>query len=109
MKLKTKNSSHSTLRIGDKEKYIEETVNTNFLGLQLDNHINWKNRIEQMIPNLSTYYAARLMVHISNINTLKSIYYTYLHSIIKYGIMVWGNSSKSRKIFILEKNGWCTT
>jgi hypothetical protein len=103
IKLKTRNSSHSTLHIGDKEKYIEDSVNTNFLGLQLDNHINWKNHIEEMIPNLSTFYANRLMVHISNINTLKSIYYTYLHSIIKYGIIVWGNSFKSGKIFSLEK------
>ena len=52
---------------------------------------------------LSTCYAIRLMVHISNINTLKSIYYTYMHSIIKYGIIVWGNSSKRGKIFSLEK------
>jgi len=27
------------------------------------------------------------MVCISNINTLKSIYYTYFHSVIKYGII----------------------
>ena len=100
IELKTKNSSHSTLHVGDKEKYI---MNMNFLGLQLDNHVNWKNHIEEMIPKLSTCYAIRLKVHISNINTLKSIYYTYLHSIIKYGITVWGNSFKSRKIFSLEK------
>ena len=33
MKFITKNSSHSTLHIGYKEKYVEETVNTKFLGL----------------------------------------------------------------------------
>jgi len=27
--------------------YIEVTVNINFLGLQIDNHINWKNCIKQ--------------------------------------------------------------
>jgi len=40
MKFITKNSSHSALHIGYKEKYIEETVNTKFLGLQINNHIN---------------------------------------------------------------------
>jgi hypothetical protein len=40
MKFITKNSSHSTLLIGYKEKYIEETENTKFLGLQIDNQIN---------------------------------------------------------------------
>jgi hypothetical protein len=39
MKFITKNSSHSTLHIGYK-KYTEETENTKFLGLQIDNQIN---------------------------------------------------------------------
>jgi len=53
MKFITQNSSHSTLHIGYRQKYTEETVHTKFLGLQIDNHINWKNHIEEMIPKLS--------------------------------------------------------
>jgi hypothetical protein len=53
MKFITKNSSRSTLHIGYKENYVEETVNTKPLVLQIDNHINWKNKTEQMIPKLS--------------------------------------------------------
>jgi len=65
MKFITRNSSHSTLHIGYKEKYVEETVNTKFLGLQIDNHINWKNHKQKMIPKLSEVcYAIRSMVHI---------------------------------------------
>jgi hypothetical protein len=75
MKLTTKYSSHSTWHIGYKEKYIGERVNTKFLGLQTDNHIYWKDHIEHVIPNLSgAYFTVKSMVHISNINTLKSIY-----------------------------------
>jgi len=44
MKFKTNNSSHSTQCIGYKEKYIEEAVNTKFLGLQIDIHLDWKNQ-----------------------------------------------------------------
>jgi hypothetical protein len=95
MKHVTKNSSHSTLYIGYKEKYIEETVNTKYLGLQIDNHINWKNHTEQMIPKLhGACYAIQSMVHTSNIHTLRSIYYAHFHS---------GNSSNSGKIFTLQK------
>ena len=64
----TNNSSHSALCIGYKEKYIEETVNTKFLGLQIDNHLTWKNHIAQIIPKLSAAcYAVRSMAHITNI------------------------------------------
>jgi len=75
MKFITKNSSHSALHIDYKEKCIEKAENTTFLDLQIDNHINWKNHIEEMIPKLSrARYAIRAIVHISNINTVKSIY-----------------------------------
>jgi hypothetical protein len=50
------NLSHSTLHVDYKEKHIEEAENTTFLGLQIDNHINWKNHIEEMIPKLSRAY-----------------------------------------------------
>jgi hypothetical protein len=91
IKFITRNSSHSTLHIGYKEKYIEETMNTKLLDLQTDNHINWKNHKEKMIPKLSeVYYAIRSMVRISNINTLKSVYYVYFNSIIKYGKIFLG-------------------
>ena len=76
MKFITKNSANSALLFGNKEEYIEETVHTKFLSLQIDNHINWKNHIEEIIPKLSdAYYAVRSMVQISNINTLKSVHY----------------------------------
>ena len=81
-------------------KNIEETVNTKFLGLRTENHIHWKNHIEQMIPKLNAAcYTIRSMVHISNIYTLKSNFYAYFCSIIKYGVIFWGNSSNSGKIF----------
>ena len=53
MKFITKNSSHCTLHVGDREEYREETINTKFLGLQIDNHLNSKNHTEQLIPKLS--------------------------------------------------------
>jgi hypothetical protein len=100
----TKNSPHCALCIDYRGKYIEETINTKFLGLQIDNHLIWKNHFDQMVPKLSgAYYAIRSIYHISNINTLKSIYFAYFHYIIKYGIIFRGNSSNSKKIFTLQK------
>ena len=79
-------------------------VNTKFLGLQIDNHINLKNHIRQVIPKLNgACYTFRSVVQISNINTLKSFYYAYCHPIIKYGIIFLGNCSSSGKIITLHK------
>jgi hypothetical protein len=80
------------------------SINTKFLGPQIDNHLSWKNHIDLMIPKLSrACYAIRLMSHINSTDTLKSIYFAYFHSIMKYGIIFWGNSSNSKIIFTLQK------
>ena len=79
-------------------------MNTKFLGLRIDNYINWKNHIEEMICKFSgACHAVRFMIHISNINAVKSIYYAYFHSFIKYGIIFWGNSSNSGNILTSQK------
>jgi hypothetical protein len=70
MKFITKNSSHSTLHIGYKVKYMVEMVSRTFVVLQTDNHQNWKNHAEQVVPKLSrAWCTVRSVVHISNINT----------------------------------------
>jgi hypothetical protein len=53
IKLETLNSSLYALTTGYKNKYTEETVLVyiKFLVLQLDSHLNWKDYIDQMIPN----------------------------------------------------------
>jgi hypothetical protein len=70
MKFVTKNSPHCALTVGYKDKYIEEVVNTKFLGIHLDNHLNWNNHIDEIIPKLSAAcYAVKHIYHISNNNT----------------------------------------
>ena len=49
----TKTSSHSVLHIDCKENYIVEIVNAKFLGLQIPNHIKWRNQNEQIILKLN--------------------------------------------------------
>jgi hypothetical protein len=85
IKFITNKSPQYNLKMSYDEKCIEESINTKFLGLQSDNHLNWKNHIDLMIPKLSrTCYAIRSMSHISSTDILKSIYFAYLHSIMKY-------------------------
>jgi hypothetical protein len=114
IKLISKNSSHSTLCIGYKEKYTEDTVNTKFLGLPIDNHINWKNHIEQMIPKLSgARYAIRSMVRISNIYThINLLYvlpfcYKIWNNFLGYLFQQWEDFHFTKEIH--QNYGWGTT
>ena len=67
IKFVTINQPHCALTISCKDKYIEETVNLKFLGIQIDNHLNWRNHIDQIIPKLSiACYVVRQMYRICN-------------------------------------------
>jgi hypothetical protein len=100
----TRNIPQYPLNIGYSDKYIKEAVNTTFLGLKIDNQLNWKDHMDQLFPKLSgACYAIRSMLHISNTDTLKSIYFACFHPLMKYGIIFWGNTTDSKKVLIWQK------
>lgn len=51
----------------------------------------------------SISYAMRILTKACTMDALRAVYFAYIHSIIAYGIPFWGNSTKSREIFILQK------
>jgi hypothetical protein len=104
MKFTTNSTPPYVLNIECNGKYIEESVNTKSLGLQIDSHLSWSNHIDKLIPKLSGgCYAVRCMFYVSNTETLKSIYLDYFYCVMKYGIIFWGNSSFSKRVFTLQK------
>jgi len=66
--------------------------------------MNWKNHVAKILPKLSrACYAVRAIYSFSSLNALKMIHFSYFHSVINYGIIFWGNSSESNKIFLAKK------
>jgi len=41
--------------------------------------------------------------YVLNLETLQTAYYAYFHSIMRYGIIFWGNATDSYKVFKLQK------
>jgi hypothetical protein len=87
-KFTTINVPYCPLSTGYNNRYIEEIAQTKFLGLQMDSHLNWKTHVDELIPELSAAcYAVGSLLHISNTDMLRSVYYAYFHSLMKYGII----------------------
>ena len=108
MKVITKNSSHSTLHIAYKEDNTERMVNTKPLGLQIDNHINWKNRIEQIVPKpIAASYAVRSKIHINDTNTkinllcILSFYCKKRNNFLGQLFQQWEDFHLQKKIIII--------
>jgi hypothetical protein len=71
---------------------------------QIDNHLNWKCHIDQILPKLSTAgFVTRQLFYVLNLKNLWIAYFAYFHSIIRYGIMFWGNAINNWKVFKLQK------
>jgi hypothetical protein len=103
VKFTTTNLPLYPLVVGYADKLIKKTTNIKFLVIQIDNHINWKSRINQIIPKLSAAcFAVRKLFHILNLDALRMVYFTYFQSVIKYGIIFWGNSTDADRVFILQ-------
>ena len=83
--------------IGYKENYIVDMEGTEFLNLQIDNHLHWKYHIEQITPELiRECYMVRSVLHINNL-------FCVLSFNCKHGIIFWSNSSGSGNLSTLQK------
>ena len=77
---------------------------TKFLELMIDNILSWKNHTDQLMSKLSkSCYAIRTVKYFMPQPTLRMIYLPYVHSIMTYSIILWGNSSYSSNIFKIQK------
>jgi len=47
-----------------KDNLIDEVKSTKFLGMHIDNYMNWKNHVEQIFPKLSAAcFSIRNLIH----------------------------------------------
>jgi hypothetical protein len=91
------------MKISCGNKLIKKTKNTKFLGLDLDSSLSWKDHIDQIMLKLGrACYAIRYVKHFMSLHTLRTVYFSYFHSILSYGIIFWGNSAYSLNIFKIQ-------
>ena len=75
-----------------------------FLGLNITDTLTWNSHIETILPKLgSACFAMRSIKPFLSQQMLKAIYYSQFHSIILYGLIFWGNSPHSARVFGMQK------
>jgi exonuclease III len=100
----TTNSSITQIEISHNNKCIVNSSNTRFLGIILDEGMSWKDHTDGLKVKLSkACYAIRFLRPLVSHESLRTIYFSYFHAVMTYGIIFWGNSSHSDSIFKLQK------
>ena len=78
---------------------------TKFLGIEIDSELNWKEHVQYLAKKISSFtYALRIVSNSVNEEAALTAYYSYVNSRITYGIIFWGNSADSPRIFRLQKS-----
>jgi len=83
---------------------INLTNSIKFLGIILDSSLTWKKHIDHTNSKLNSLgYILRSLRSVLSLKIIKQIYTSYVHSVLNYGIIFWGNLLYSRTIFITQK------
>lgn len=79
-----------------------------FLGLNIDAKLQWRPQIEALADRLSSAaYAVRTIRQLTDEAAARLVYYSYFHSIMSYGILLWGKAADIQNIFVLQKGNPC--
>ena len=77
------------------EKEIKRTDCIKFLGVLLDENLTWNNHIHvienKIAKNIGILYKARYTI---NQQGLRSLYYSFIHSYLNYGNIVWASTTE---------------
>ena len=100
----TRNTNQMEIIIDHDNKTIPICNSTKFLGITVDCTLSWKHHIDLVTRKLSTIcYLIRNIKPYLSLCTLKMTYHSLFHSIMSHGIIFWGNSPHSSKIFKIQK------
>jgi hypothetical protein len=97
-KAKMSQSDQSTLKFMDKQ--INSTHCIDFVGVTL----SWQGHITRVITKLnSACFAIRTLKFFLTIENLRTVYFAYVHSAIRYGLPFWENAVNGKNVFITQK------
>ena len=84
---------------------IEKTISYKYLGVYIDNNLNWKLQIEKLCSKLSSVCGILSKVrHYLDRDSLMLIYNSLFDSRLRYGILGWGTASEQylSKVRVLQ-------
>ena len=104
MQFFTKQQQKIDIQVSISESIIPDTTSIKFLGLLIDNKLRWKAYGNELAKKLNkACYAIRIVKSSVSSKSLTWIYHSYFHSVLRYGILFWGNSPICRDIFRIQK------
>ena len=78
------------------------------LGFLVDGSLSWADHIVSLCRKLSSaIYSIRRIKFIAGSTAALLTYHAHFHSLASYGVILWGASTRWRKMYDLIRNGCC--
>lgn len=104
IQFKTYNSKPIKLNIKHDHTTVEEVDSTIFLGIKFDRNCNWKGHIDSLCGKLNRFvYVIDRIRRVATREAALCAYHGYVSSILRYGIIIWGNSVDLDRAFKGQK------
>ena len=85
------NSLDKTVKIKIGKEHVNQAKYVKFLGLLLDENLNWKYHLSELSKKLARTSGIFFKIrHLLPTSVLVSLYYSLFASFLQYGIIVWG-------------------
>ena len=76
---------------------IKQITSVKYLGMLIDEHLTWKEHVtvieNKVSKNLGLLYRARRVL---DSTALKNLYFSFIHSYLNYGNIVWASTSRTK-------------
>jgi hypothetical protein len=83
---------------------IPYKLDVKFLGINKTENLIWHTHIKSVCSSLSrTYFIIKTLKEAMSYNMIRSVYYSYFQSGLKYGIILGGSANDSIKVFLIQK------
>ena len=84
--------ANTVLEINIGGTIIKSKENTKFLGVIVDNKLQWKDHYEQLKAKINRSYSLLCKSkNLLNIHGMKVLYYAQIYSHLSYCIVLWGS------------------
>ena len=93
------NQKHKDIILEVNNLKIHNEPETKFLGMRLDQNLNWNSHIQKLIVKLRINQGLlKCAQNFLNKEAKKLVYHAHIESHIRYGLIIWGNNASTQQI-----------
>lgn len=92
------------LNINYDGKILQKVETFKFLGVLIDRNLNFISHIDNICSKINSFsYVFRRLRQVTSMNISLMAYHGYIASVLRYGLIIWGNGSYINRAFMAQK------